>query len=87
MYKVLHSTYSSRVCVMCVMTSALWMHQPGSHSTQGKGHTEFLHLPYAVLAFIFTARRIRPLLSPFNREVGFVYPRVYRSPRVGHDLI
>ena len=39
--------------------------------TQEEGHTGFLHLPFAVLAFIFLARRIQPLLSLVDREVEF----------------
>ena len=40
--------------------------------TQEEGHTGFLiHLPYAVRAFIFLARRIQPFLSLVDREVEF----------------
>ena len=39
--------------------------------TQEEGHTGFLHLPSAVLALIFLARRIQPFLSPVDREVEF----------------
>ena len=42
--------------------------------TQKKGDTEFLHLPSAVLALIFIARRIQPPLSLVDREVGFCVP-------------
>ena len=37
--------------------------------TQEEGHTGFLHLPPAVLAFIFLARRIQPFLSLVDCEV------------------
>ena len=38
--------------------------------TQEEGHTGFLiHLPSAVLAFIYLARRIQPFLSLVDREV------------------
>ena len=37
--------------------------------TQEEGHTGFLHLPSAVLALIFLARRIQPFLSLVDREV------------------
>ena len=38
--------------------------------TQEEGHTGFLiHLPSAVRALIFVARRIQPLLSLVDREV------------------
>ena len=41
--------------------------------TQEEGHTEFLtHLPSAVLAFIFLARRIHSFLSVVDREVEFL---------------
>ena len=40
--------------------------------TQEEGHTGFfIHLPSAVLAFIFLARRIQPFLSLVDREVEF----------------
>ena len=40
--------------------------------TQEKGHTGFLiHLPSAVRALIFVARRIQPFLSLVDREVEF----------------
>ena len=40
---------------------------------QEEGHTGFLHLPSAVLAFIFLARRIQPFLSLVDRDSNFVY--------------
>ena len=40
--------------------------------TQEEGHTGFLtHLPSAVLALIFLARRIQPFLSLVDRGVEF----------------
>ena len=40
--------------------------------TQEEGHTGFLiHLPSAVLALIFLARRFQPFVSIVNREVEF----------------
>ena len=39
--------------------------------TQEEGHTGFLHLPCAVHAFIFLARRIQPFLSLADREIEF----------------
>ena len=39
--------------------------------TQLEGHTGFLHLPSAVLALVFLARRIQPFLSLVDREVEF----------------
>ena len=50
-----------------------------------RGHTGFLiHLPSAVCAFIFLARRVQPFLSLVDREVKFMYQRSNRSPLVGH---
>ena len=56
--------------------------------TQEEGRTGFLHLPSAVLAFIFIAKMIQPFLSLVDREVEFffVYPRIDRSSHVWHDL-
>ena len=42
--------------------------------TQEEGYTGFLHLPSAVLDFIFIARRIQPSLSLVDREVEFCVP-------------
>ena len=42
-----------------------------SRVVQEEGHTGFLHLPSAVLALIFLARRIQPFLSLVDREVEF----------------
>ena len=39
--------------------------------TQEEGHTEILHLPSAVLALIFLAGRIQPLLSLVDHTVEF----------------
>ena len=40
--------------------------------TQEEGHTGFLiHLPSAVRALIFVARRVQPFLSLVDREVEF----------------
>ena len=39
--------------------------------TQEEGHTRFLHLPSAVLALIFLAKWIQPVLSLVDREVEF----------------
>ena len=40
--------------------------------TQEEGHTEFLHLPSAVLvALIFLARRMQPFISLVERELEF----------------
>ena len=39
--------------------------------TQEEGHTGSLHLPSAVLALIFLAKRIQPFLSLVDHEVEF----------------
>ena len=53
--------------------------------TQEEGHIEFLHLPFALLALIFLARRIQPPLSLVDREVELCsYPRINHSPLVGN---
>ena len=39
-------------------------------ATQEEGHTGFLHLPSAVLALIFLARKILSFLSLVDREVA-----------------
>ena len=44
--------------------------------TQNGGHTGFLHLPSAVLALIFLARRIQPSLSLVDLEVEFCVPTI-----------
>ena len=55
--------------------------------TQEEGLTGFLHLPSAVLALIFIARRIQPSLSLVDREVEFCVPHeliVLHYLHVGH---
>ena len=42
--------------------------------TQEEDHTRFLHLPSAVLALLFLARRLQPSLSLVDREVEFCVP-------------
>ena len=45
--------------------------------TQEEGHRGFfIHLPSAVRALIFLARRIQPFLSPVDREVEFCVPTI-----------
>ena len=54
--------------------------------TQEEGHTGFLHLPSAVLALILLSRE--GFSHPFpssTMKSNFVYPRINRSPLVGHD--
>ena len=45
---------------------------PPAGVTQEECHTGFIHLPFAVLFLLFTARRIQPPLSLVDREVGFL---------------
>ena len=48
--------------------------------TQEDDHTELLHLPSPMLALIFLAKRIQPVLSLVDREVDFfVYGCMYVS--------
>ena len=44
--------------------------EPGG-VTQKEGHARFLHLPSAVPALMFFARRMQTLLSLVDREVEF----------------
>ena len=49
--------------------------------TQEEGHTGLLHLPSAVFALIFLARRIQPFLFLVDREVyGHTYGKSMDQP-------
>ena len=64
----------SSVCVCLVIPFILDVRivDVPAGATQEEGHTGFLiHLPSAVLALIFLARRIQPFLSLVDREVEF----------------
>ena len=51
--------------------------------TQEEGHTGFLiHLPSAVRALIFVARRIQPFLSLVDREVEFILFKLKKKKKV-----
>ena len=67
------STESSCVCVFS--SHPFWTSSSldvPAGVTQEEGHTGFLiHLPSAVRALIFVARRIQPFLSLVDREVEF----------------
>ena len=69
----LNNIYNSVcVCLLPIYSGhqVRWTYQPGSH--RRKGHIGFLiHLPSAVCALIFFARRIQPFLSLIDREVEF----------------
>ena len=70
-------TQQSFVCMcVCVFSShPFWTSSSldvPAGVTQEEGHTGFLiHLPSAVRALIFIARRIQPFLSLVDREVEF----------------
>ena len=72
-----HTTLYLQVCVcVCVFSShPFWTSSSldvPAGVTQEEGHTGFLiHLPSAVRALIFVARRIQPFLSLVDREVEF----------------
>ena len=70
------NTHTHTVCVLCVFSShPFWTSSSldvPAGVTQEEGHTGFLiHLPSAVRALIFVARRIQPVLSLVDREVEF----------------
>ena len=81
------------MCV-CVFSSHLFWTSSSLDAPAGvrqeEGHTGFLtHLPSAVRALIFLARRIQPFLPLVDREVefcnwNFVYKRFNRSPLIGY---
>ena len=63
------------VCVYVFSSHSFWtsisLDVPAG-VTQEEGHTEFvIHLPSAVHALMFLARRIQPFLSLVDREVEF----------------
>ena len=64
------------MCVLCVFSShSFWTSSSldvPAGVTKEEGHTGFfIHLPSAVRALIFLARRIQPFLSHVDREVEF----------------
>ena len=64
-----------RVCV-CVIPFILdvWLVDVPAGVAQEEGHTGSLHLPSAVLAFNFLARKIQPLLFPSSTvKSNFMY--------------
>ena len=66
---------NSTVCVCVFSSHPFWTSSSldvPAGVTQEEGHTRFLiHLPSAVRALIFVARRIQPFLSLVDREVEF----------------
>ena len=77
-YNVMYNNtfYHALYSVLCVFSShPFWTSSSldvPAGVTQEEGHTGFLiHLPSAVRALIFVARRIQPFLSLVDREVEF----------------
>ena len=72
-----HDWYEVAMLKVCVVFSShpFWTSSSldvPAGVTQEEGHTGFLiHLPSAVRALIFVARRIQPFLSLVDREVEF----------------
>ena len=64
-------SYTVRVCCLPVYSGRQACGRI-SRVTQEQDHTGFLHLPSAVLALTFLARRIQPFLSLVDREVNFL---------------
>ena len=61
-------------CVVCVYFLPIYCSGRQIPWSTSRGHTGFLiHLPSAVRAFIFLARRIQLFLSLGDSEVEFVY--------------
>ena len=58
-----------RVCVVIPFILDVRSVDVPAGVTQEEGHAGFFHLPSAVLALIFLARRIQPFLSLVGREV------------------
>ena len=73
--KLLGIIFSGTVCVCVFSSHPFWTSSSldvPAGVTQEEGHTGFLiHLPSAVRALIFVARRIQPFLSLVDREVEF----------------
>ena len=67
--------YHIMICVCVFSSHPFWTSSSldvPAGVTQEEGHTGFLiHLPSAVRALIFVARRIQPFLSLVDREVEF----------------
>ena len=74
-YPLIGSSFHLIVCVCVFSSHPFWTSSSldvPAGVTQEEGHTGFLiHLPSAVRALIFVARRIQPFLSLVDREVEF----------------
>ena len=70
-----HVLWAMYLCVCVFSSHPFWTSSSldvPAGVTQEEGHTGFLiHLPSAVRALIFVARRIQPFLSLVDREVEF----------------
>ena len=78
-----NATFLTRMKCVCVFSShPFWTSSSldvPAGVTQEEDHTRFLiHLPSAVRALIFVARRIQPFLSLVDREVEF-WSLVFRA--------
>ena len=88
-YRLLYNS----VCVCVFSSHSFWtsssLDVPAGVTQQEEGHTGFfIHLPSAVRALIFVARRIEPFLSLVDREVEFcvLSPSVFLFRCVLHPL-
>ena len=67
-----------RACLVISFILDVGLVDAPAEDTQEECHTAFLiHLPSAVLALIFLARRIQPFLSLVDPEVEFCVPTNY----------
>ena len=75
LHRKIHIPLFPNVCVCVFSSHPFWTSSSSgvpAGVTQEEGHTGFLiHLPSAVRALIFVARRIQPFLSLVDREVEF----------------
>ena len=62
------------VCVVIPFVLDIRVVDAPAGVTQEEGHTGYLHLPSAVLALSFLARKIQPSLSLVNGEIEFCVP-------------
>ena len=74
-YSTIQCSTTMCVCVCVFSSHSFWTSSSldvPAGVTQEEGHTGFLiHLPSAVRALIFLARRVQPFLSLVDREVEF----------------
>ena len=77
------------VCVVIPFILDVRLVDASAGVTLEEGRTRLLHLPSAVLASTFIARRIHSSLSLIDREIEFCvsYPRMNRSPLKGQEFL